>query len=518
MEESEIESGEYYDGFKVVPVEAKKQLKETVEKLSPGSMLVEIHSNDHQDLIQKLIFVIPDKLNMVFLMTRAYFKLLMKNNFILPRLEMLLQTSISQVSKSQISKSELDSKFSSLSFQKSSETRVTLRIINVLNEAEYHYSNHWVVLSEKSGGSVFGAIDLDSHNEVNLKCRAQILNTCTMIEVGLTHKGKRITQRTVLSHEVVKSDDKSKIYMFTVGDGEMFRLRFFIEASKFYYKSPKYFSDNSMQFLISKILIRLNPPNIPRVTSCKFRDTLTQSLAGVDHGNYRFNILIPSLQQLPKSCLGSEPDRVEPGKKEADPIFGEHAFQEIDPVIRAQEKADLGQSDPVEGERKDLSSSKSAENSEQPRMAERKQKENEESEKIIAPISTGLHTPALEIETCAQSQTDFKRLPCDLDSKDKPPSVLEKLEDALRIPPAGNRLVLTQSPNLGLLAPSIQFFVPIMPIWNPTLLVNPISNIRNRMTQLLNYFNNKPQPGSSRTAPQINEAFLYNVPNRVGAS
>jgi hypothetical protein len=313
--------------------------------------------------------------------------------------------------------------------------------------------------------------------------------------------------------------------MFTIGDGEILRLRFFIEASKFYYKSPKYVSDNSMQFLISKILIRLNPPNTQTATSCNFRDTITRSLAAVDPSNYRFNILISSLQQLPKTCLDTEPDRVEPRKLEPDPDFGEHAFQEtIDSEIRAQEKADTGQSangaqsDRVGGERKDLSSSKSAEKAEQSRVAELKLKEKEQTEKAIAPLSTRLRSPAIEIDSGAQSQTEFNRLPCDLDSKDKPPVILEKLEDALRIPPAGNRLVLSQSPNLGLLAPSIQFFVPIMPVWNPAFFGNPISNIRNRMTQLLNYFNNDPQSGSSRTAQQNNEAFIHKTPNRVGAS
>lgn len=526
MAEQLRDTAEYYNGLKVVPLDVKKQLREIMEKHSPGAILVEVHSSDHQDPINKLILLVPEYLPIVFLLSRAYFKLLMKNNYVIPRLEMLLETPINNICRSHITKPELESRFSSLVFKKSSETRVTLRIMNVFNEAEYHYSNHWVTLSEQPNGSAFGAIDLDSHNEVNLKCRAQILNHCTMIEVGLTHKGKRLLQRTLLTHEVAKSDDKSKIFTFTVGDGEVLRLRFFVEASKFYYKIPKYFTDHSMQFLISKILIRISPPNTESITSSEFRDSFKHPLITTNRNNYRFNIAVPSLQLVSKSSLDVEEKSRETERTEVDSLFGEHIYRGAEDTEETSQEKKTGsqcftepQSLKVEEEKNCVPALKCEAVAEQSQETDLNRSEPDANVANPVSIKNRSSSPK-ELKKLNQSQTEFVQLPNELESTDKLPNDSGRTADPAPTPAAGLRLTSTLSPNLSHLFTSIPIFVPIVPIapvWSNPVLINPPNNFKDRMTQLLNYYTNKPATGSSEAHAINNDKFIQDLPNRIGS-
>ena len=264
--------------------------------LSKDHYFVQVYSSDLKpnEGIQphKLVFLSAKGFPFLFILSRIYLKYLLRNTMLSSRFEMLLNLPRTKLQRLMKVKSELFHISKEQTPSSQQEERVTLRISNVLNENETHYSNHWIKFCSQSseGSPSIGLIDLDNHNEVNLKCRAQLIGNCNQVEIGMNIDGKKRTEKTVLYHDIISSEDKSNLYYFCIDMGMRIQAKFYLEASSFYFKTNKIYSDNLMQFLITKVEITVKKKNDPQVLRSDFRRTQIAHDQDRYTDNYRFNV------------------------------------------------------------------------------------------------------------------------------------------------------------------------------------------------------------------------------------
>ena len=208
---------------------------------------------------------------------------------------------------------------------------------------------------------------------------------------------------------------------------------------------------------------------------------------------------------VPKSYLDTEETAVEENKQELDSVFREFAFkgslehnQKIKDKPVVSESLNKSQSHQVEDEMNDISYSKSEPIAEQSQETELNKSVPAEKDAQTTSIPLEKAGSRGELEKKSQPQAELTKLSSKLGLAQIQAFLPEKLQTNQETPenqmsndPICNRFAPTQTPNLSHLFTPIPIYVPVVritPVWSNPVIINPVNNFKDRMSQLLNYY------------------------------